>query len=656
MNRLLCFLCVICLAALTSACQREAPPAPPPERIIEYHAEPTAAVEGAIQVPGGIEPFGITVFAEGSSLMSFTDAKGEYLIAGMPPGDYVLRAMRHDLKSMLVGDISIREADLDKEQPFLTLEPVAMEIREPESTTGAAPEFASLGNLRGLVLTANPADSQGVLAELAGTDMRTVTDASGSFVFYNLPAGDYNLRVSRVGYETKAMPVRVIPREDNPAGEIRLDMKDIAAGQGRTIFGKVEMYDANENPVAEFDAVSVYLEGTEYQSRPDASGQYQFRGIPAGRYVVTASAPGYKIAQRYEVDLAEIEAVEVNPVLRPDEDQAIEIGSVAGRVRLEEAPRGGSSGVAVSLAGTSYIAVTGPQGGFRLNEIPEGTYDLVATMTGYESAYVEGIDVVAGEETQVGPIEMKLEREAPEVVGTLPAPGATGVAIEQPTEVIIQFNMKMNQRSLTEAISVTPDVDFKVATAGRHPRASEDRVVLLLAGYAKGGTVLRFETRYKIQISTAAESLDGVPMEEPYSFAFTTGAARLISTVPEDGEEDALVSPTDPIYMYFNAPINVSKFSADEIRIRPDIGTLPNFEALADSHTGWGILQITGRFDWETEYTVRIGRGIETITGDRIENLPYTFTFRTREVTTNFPYAPQNTDDVERRREERDRH
>ncbi|MCB2156244.1 carboxypeptidase regulatory-like domain-containing protein [bacterium] len=656
MNRFFCLLSVLCLALVGSACKQEAPPTPPPERIIEYHLQPTAAVEGTIDVPDGVEPFGIMVFAEGTSNMSFTDAKGEFLITDLDPGDYVLRAMRHDLQSLMVAEISIRDADLEKDQPFLTLKGVEMKPRELEGKSGAAPEFAALGNLRGLVLTTNPTDSKGVLVEITGTDMRTVTDASGSFVFYNLPSGDYGLNVSRSGYETKTARVHVFPGLDNPAGEIRLDVVDIAAGQGRTIFGRVEMFDAQENPVAEFDAVTVYLEGTEFQARPDAAGQYQFGGIPAGRYVVTASAPGYAIAQRYEVDLTEIEAVEVNPILRPTEDQVTDIGSVVGRVILEESPTGGNGGVAVSLAGTSSIAITDQQGTFRLLDIPEGMYDLVATMTGYETAYIEGIEVVAAQETQVGTIEMKLERLAPEVVGTLPEPGALDVPIEQPTEVIIQFNMKMNQRSLVDAINVSPDVDYRVATAGRHARASEDRVVVLLSGYSREGKVLRFDTKYTVEVGTAVTSIDGVPMKEPYSFSFTTGSARVIATRPDDGAEGAYVSPTEPILIHFNAPISVSKFNADDIRIRPDIGTVPSFEVQHDSRTGWGTLQIVGRFEWETEYTVRIGKGIETITGDRIENLPYTFKFTTREVTENFPYNSDDVDTIERQRKERDRH
>jgi Carboxypeptidase regulatory-like domain len=76
-------------------------------------------------------------------------------------------------------------------------------------------------------------------------------------------------------------------------------------------------------------------------------------------------------------------------------DPARELPSdISGNVRLLDncdAPTADHSGVTVALDGTSFIAVTGPDGTFHFDDVPAGTYSVTIRKAGYVPHEISGL-------------------------------------------------------------------------------------------------------------------------------------------------------------------------------------------------------------------------------------------------------------------------
>lgn len=647
-------LLAVLLALLCVACRQQPAPAPEVREVVRYVEKPVASVSGTLTVPDGMAAHSIVVFAEGTSHLAFSDREGRFELSGLPAGTFLLRATRDDLEPIELEEITIAEADLDKPQPFLDLGTIRLEQRELFARVPDHLAPSNYGEISGRVLTTNPLDTEGVVVDLLGTPLRTATAMDGSFLLLNVPPGEYMMQFRKPGYGARTASVVVEPGVEAVMADVRLSLVDPGGLQGRTIIGAVSMSDMQGNPEQRFELVNVFLEGTAISTSPGPDGRFGFTTLPPGVYVVAAQANGYLLEQRFQVDLTEIDAAEVNLSLRQDPSAVAQLGTVAGQVTLQDPPPSGMVGVAVSLVGTSAIAMTDAQGFYVLESIRPGMYDLVATMTGYESGFLQDIDVRVNEMTTAPPLELLKAVQAPKVVRTTPVDGASDVSISDPTVVVITFDQKMDQQSLLRAIRVTPEVEFTVALSGMHPLAREDQVVVLLSGYTRSGVPLKFNTRYSVQVARSASNMEGVPMDDDFVMVFRTGPAKIISTWPTEGQEGVWVWYSNPIRVYFNAPINPEGFQASDITVRPQLSTQPSFYFQADNRTGWSYLSISGPFESGQQYTVTLRGRLRTITGDRVSNVPYQFRFRTSERIEGGRFFDERTRrellDQERRR------
>jgi len=614
----------------------------------------SASVAGEIGVPQGVEPFGIVVYAQGTSISAYTDDEGSYTLSGLSPGEYTLRATRPDLENVVVGEVSVTENDLQKEQPFETMLRVIMDRQDDQASGSRARDF---GSLTGRVETIIPRASEGVVVNVENTRHRTVTVEGGAYDILNIKPGDYTLVFEKPGLETarESVTVRAGQEVNVPAVELDFSRGMSARGQGgeRTIFGTVALLPADGSEVTDYSSVRVMLEGTSYITTPDNQGQFTFRNVPPDVYTVSASAPGYILEQKYEVNLDAVPAADVELSLVEDTTGVADTGSIYGTVNLEDADR--ANGVAVSLSGTNHVVFTDQRGDFEIMNLDQGTYDLVASFEGYEPGYVDGIEVQGPEPLDVGEVTLEKKVDRPSVVYTRPADGASDVPIKQPTLVTIQFSQKMDIPSVLDALSIEPEVGYQVDSGGRGNQDSLTIALNALPG--RSGEILRYDTEYSVTVGGSARNGVGVAMEEDYEFEFSTGDAMIIATEPRDGAEGARLYPDVPMSVSFNAPIDESTLTADDVRIRPSITGQPDIYFRRDEQTGWSILYIRVFGEPDEEYTVEIGRGVRTVTGHRVENTPYEWSFETTEwIEGSEIYGNSDPDyDVEERERQRRR-
>ncbi len=621
----------------------------------------TASIAGQITVPQDKDAFGVTVYAEGTSHIAITGSAGKFVLSGLVPGSYTLRAMRADLASVRLGSLTITEEDLSAPQPVGQFDPVAMESIEPPSASTAA----GLGSITGSVATAVELDREGVLVMLNQTRQSSVTDASGSYSFPWVSPGSYSLTFVKSGFREVTIAVVVRPGGTVTAPEATLvpataeDIGAIASGAAgnRVIFGQVVMLTADGESSTDYSNVRVALEGTGFQATPDAAGRYEIRGLQPRPYTVAANAPGFALEQKFRVDLAPVANANVDLTLIEDTSDTFGLGGLFGRVELDDDPPEGPAGVQVALAGEDFVTFTDDDGNWEIIGVEPGVYTVVATLTGYRDALVQGMEVVGGTPTEVDDIILELDVEVPRVVFTEPKDGTGDVAIEQPLLITVQFSVPMDVASVREAISIQPETELKVTALGQpHALGGTDLYqVELEAVPGTGKKSVRYGTRYKLTIDRSAESTEGVSMRQDYELNFTTDYALIIATNPEDGEEDAIALFDRPVEIYFNAPIDPESIDRDDIRISPDLPSQPNIHFRRDPDTGWSKLNISGYFEFDTEYKLSIRRSALTITGDRVRNLPYDFSFKTRELHTYDEFYGTDQDSRDAKERERDR-
>ncbi len=616
-------------------------------RIIES-APRTASISGEIGVPSGIDACGVMVYAEGTSHMAITDSEGRYTISGLPVGSFNIRAMRDDLESLVIDTIEVSEPDLDADQPFTRLLRTIMD----EKTTIASSRGRGTGSIVGTVSTNAPGDEVGVTVSLEGTRYRTVTISGGVFEFPTVEPGNYELVFTKQGFADLRQTIKVVSAQETRVDVVNLSVDRNAAQRERMIVGRIDMLNADDSSGGDFSSVRVVLEGTSYITTPDSTGRFQLRNLGAGRYIISASAPGYLLAQKFEIDLTYIPVGEVN--LQLVEDTTSQAGSsvITGRVLLENAPGGRNSGVAVSLAGTNLIGFTTDTGDYRIENVGAGTYDLVAMFTGYKTGYIENFSVDGLGEVVMDDLTLEQDIERPRVVYTDPRDGTDEVPIEQPTTVMIQFSEKMDVASVTKALRISPEVDYSLRSVGSSPGA-QDTFIMSLNAIGDGG-FLKYDTRYRVSIASSAKSSKDIEMEEDYEFSFTTGEAMIIATRPEDGEKEFDYQFNQPIEIYFNAPIDYESITMDDIRFRPELPGKANLRFRKDPETGWSIMMLDGRGEMDEDYKVSIRRGVSTVSGSRVKNVPYTFSFRTYRYKTYDEVYRDNrntTDDRDRERE-----
>jgi len=116
-------------------------------------------------------------------------------------------------------------------------------------------------------------------------------------------------------------------------------------------------------------------------TKTGADGSYVFSDVAPGVYTVYASSPD-SLEKAVAVNNVYLEAGKSVTAL---DLSLTSVGSIAGKVTLD-GKTSGNFGFLVSVAGTSYMAVTGDDGGFVISGVPAGNNYLILIIKGYYTA------------------------------------------------------------------------------------------------------------------------------------------------------------------------------------------------------------------------------------------------------------------------------
>lgn len=614
---------------LSMACKRERPTAPRPAPPALYQ------IQGKVFKADETDHSGINVYCAGTSFQANSDAAGNYTISGVPPGKYRVRCMAHEFLPAVIGEVSLAAGFADPAVPVV-LSDVTLE-RELSPVEQADRVLCSV---MGQALLKDNPDPEGIIVRVLDSDFRTVTAADGNYQLLRLDPGSYTLVFEKEGYVSQRRTFDLVTGDLVFPDAIILE-PIVGPEELRTLTGSVTLLDADDQVLEDYAGVLVYIEGSTLVALPSPEGLFRFENLLPQTYTVTAMAPGFYTRDRVEADLTEMAQASVSLTLKSLENPTSAPGSLVGRV-LKDDPRDPLVGTLIGLVELGVTVMTDPGGTYVFRNLPPGTYNLVAQADGYNPAALEQVVVPEGEQAEATDLTLEKQRDYPRVLFSSPAGGERAIVVSDIVPVTVRFSKKMRPESLHAAFSIRPPVSYRLFAAREHALSDFDEVYVELPGFGVPEP-LRFDTEYTVTLSTAAEDFEGLSLEEPFRLKFRTGRASVIGTVPADGANGVFVDPAlFQVQVLFNAPLDPQTVTAEKIRIRPQVGVVPQLSVVNRPGSGWTRVNISATWQQGNRYTVTISSGIRTINNSRISNLPYRFSFTTgRGQTIDFSPVPR---------------
>jgi uncharacterized protein YfaS (alpha-2-macroglobulin family) len=209
---------------------------------------------------------------------------------------------------------------------------------------------------------------------------------------------------------------------------------------------------------------------------------------------------------------------------------------------------------------------------------------------------------------------------APAVVATLPADGASDVALDTP--ISITFSRAIVPASAVGVPSTLPELRFDPPLAGRAIWIDQQTVLFRPAAPLRPGT------RYRATLAAGLADLGGGQLGAAFAWRFSTPAPRVLSVWPPSGAR--WVAPRAPLVLTIAQPLDIASLQASLVISPPNPGLL----AATTRPDGSQVITYTPAVDWSpgTRYTVVLHAGAAAASG----NLPLQ-----EELRWSFTTAPQ---------------
>jgi len=213
----------------------------------------------------------------------------------------------------------------------------------------------------------------------------TVSPTNGSYALLGIPAGFYSVTAGAPGYldsndtvtlgiggfEQKAFVLT--PRDGEISGFVFREL--------------------GFQPLSSVNVSVIVLPGELRFGISGSDGNYTIKNIPEGTYTVSALKEGFFAAEIAGIAVVR-EVVTENVNLTLTERPTALYGAVRSGTLL-------LPGVNITVVGTSFQNMSDSTGSFRIENITAGTYNVTASLVGYEPALLEGVVIPVGGETRL---------------------------------------------------------------------------------------------------------------------------------------------------------------------------------------------------------------------------------------------------------------
>lgn len=337
-------------------------------RLLRAADSTTARVTGTVtDAATGTPIAGADVRVLDTGINTATGADGQYVLAGIAPGDAVIEASKTGYQTS---------------RTIVHLEANETLLLSPVLSVPANPTFSLSGTVTDGT-TGEPLD--GASVTVTGDASATAqTDASGAYRLSGLTSGGVTVSVALAGYhpaeasfvaESGAQfkfspglyPVDVTPPEVHEGGVI-----------GRAV-------DASSNLPLTGVTVSIIVDGVTATATSDKDGAFAFHGIHAGDGQITFVLDGYK-DKRISIPLPEGITVDIGTIaLRPagTVEPATAVGIVVDSITNK--PLAGTS-ISVTFNNETHTYTSGTDGRFQVDAIAETSGDIIFSVDGYRQS------------------------------------------------------------------------------------------------------------------------------------------------------------------------------------------------------------------------------------------------------------------------------
>ena len=182
---------------------------------------------------------------------------------------------------------------------------------------------------------------------------------------------------------------------------------------------------------------------------------------------------------------------------------------------------------------------------------------------------------------------------------------------------------------------------------GSNPKADNQTLIITIDN--RTGRTLSARQTIGVAIGKSATDLEGNNLRDAYSFSFSTGGYGIIATSPANGQVlNHMPGGMQPIDIYFNCAIMPAQINANSLRITPQLAGVHAVPIIMDNPaTGWSIIRWLPYLEGDKTYRVTVNRGLKTTSGQRVSELPYTFSFTLNSALPNNKTGPKS---ISRRR------
>jgi protocatechuate 3,4-dioxygenase beta subunit len=488
---------------------------------VELFLFPGATLAGTVRDDEGRPVRGATVWAEVNPPRrpppaERTDARGEFLMAGVRPGEYTVVAREGGRAPGIVAVVVEPEAEAR----------VEILLSEGGFVTGRIVDAD--GRPLAARLRLETIDEQRLAAS---TSDRIAADAKadGTFALGPLPLGALGIGVSAPRHATRRVEATTTRRG-------AVDLGDVVLETGLAIRGRVRDREGSGLGGASVRArLRRPGERSLGEATSEADGEYVVAGLVPGAYSLTAALPGYAAASATAsaggdpVDLVmeaggEIAGRVVDAAGQPAEDATL---SADWADEAEAAYTGGAFGMADE-----------GEGRFVLRDLAAGRYVVQARAAGKGEAAISGVRVVASQRAEVGTLRLAAGGTVRGTVVDVDGQGVPGATVVAERDLEMQTGDLVDETGSSGAFEIRGVPAGRASVMASHPAYASPKPAIVEVDPEKEPTPVRIVLLEGARVEGRAAHRDGRP--------FASGRVRLSSLEPGAEGMGQVPSPVRP--------------------------------------------------------------------------------------------------------------
>lgn len=300
---------------------------------------------------------------------TLTDSNGFYQVTGLAPGAYSVIFSGAPSFGSEIASVVIDPGETEFVSAVLSPQPGTVQGRvTDEAGLGISDALVQLFSLQG------------------GLIRRVQTDTDGNYSITGFTAGSYTLSVLQQNFQSSSAGFDVLPGQTASVNFILQASPGSITGIVRDAVTTQPVPGAIVQLFQSQSLTPIAFTVTDQQ------GSYTFSGIQPGSYLVTASEFNYA-SSSIGATVAANQQVQANILLQPNP------ASISGQVTDAFGSPINNASVRILDQNETLVgfALTGADGTYAIGNIPAGSFKLVVSAEGYQTA-LSGISLSAGEQ------------------------------------------------------------------------------------------------------------------------------------------------------------------------------------------------------------------------------------------------------------------